>query len=78
VSRVIDRALQPTLGILFGLPGNSKFRRELHRLSRDMEIRNCGPGYILKRAMMCVSKDVWDRPFVLNDGSRVAQYVPSK
>ena len=54
VSRVIDRALQPTLGILFGKPGNSKFRRELHRLSRDTAVRNCGKFLLAFLMFECV------------------------
>mmetsp|Transcript_33997 Transcript_33997/g.50759 ORF Transcript_33997/g.50759 Transcript_33997/m.50759 type:complete len:658 (-) Transcript_33997:19-1992(-) len=63
VSRVIDQALKPTLGILYNQKGNSKFKRTLHELSRDGNIRNCGPGYILRKAMMCVEDDIWDKPF---------------
>ncbi|KAL7522028.1 hypothetical protein ACHAWX_006723 [Stephanocyclus meneghinianus] len=76
VSGIIDSAIQPTLGILFGQRGNSQFRRELHRLSRDMTVRNCGAGYILKKAMACVPPEVWDRPFALNES--IVNYIPSK
>jgi hypothetical protein len=76
VSGIIDCAIQPTLGILFGQRGNSQFRRELHRLSRDMSVRNCGAGYILKKAMACIPNEVWERPFALNESE--ANYIPSK
>eukprot|EP00804_Cyclotella_cryptica_P007922 CCRYP_019656-RA/>CCRYP_019656-RA protein AED:0.12 eAED:0.12 QI:495/1/1/1/1/1/2/2046/525 len=76
VSGIIDSAIQPTLGILFGQRGNSQFRRELHRLSRDMTVRNCGAGYMLKRAMACIPPEVWDRPFELNES--LVSYIPSK
>mmetsp|Transcript_58519 Transcript_58519/g.174271 ORF Transcript_58519/g.174271 Transcript_58519/m.174271 type:complete len:506 (-) Transcript_58519:4-1521(-) len=51
VSRVIDRSLKPSIGMLHGQQGNSAFRRAYHRLSRDMSIRNCGPGFILRKMM---------------------------
>ncbi|KAL7435054.1 hypothetical protein ACHAXM_004423 [Skeletonema potamos] len=77
VSRVIDQSLQPTLGILYGVVGNRTFRRELHRLSRDLSVRNCGPGFILKKAMCCVPCEIWDSLFNTND-DKVVQYFPTK
>ena len=64
VSSVIDRPLKPILGVFAGLPGNAKFRREIHRLSRDMSVRNCGPGYVLRKATECISNDILDAEFV--------------
>lgn len=75
VSGIVDSAIQPTLGILFGQRGNSQFRRELHRLSRDMSVRNCGPAYILRKAMAAIPQEVWDRPFALNE---TTNYIPSR
>ena len=68
VSSVIDRPLKPILGVFAGLPGNAKFRREIHRLSRDMSVRNCGPGYVLRKATECVSNDILDAKFSKCDG----------
>lgn len=76
-SRVIDQSLQPTSGILYGIVGNGTFRRELHRLSRDLTVRNCGPGYILQKAMCSVPCEIWDQPFSTNDDKAV-QYFPTK
>lgn len=76
VSGIIDSAIQPTLGILYGQRGNNLFRRELHRLSRDMNVRNCGPAYILRKAMSAIPPDVWDRPFGLNETE--VNYIPSR
>lgn len=78
VSRVIDQSLQPTLGILYGVTGNGPFRRELHRLSRNASVRNCGPGFILKKAMQCVPGEVWDEPFSTKNGDKAVQFYPSK
>ena len=78
VSRVIDQSLQPALGILFGLDGNKTFRRELHRLSRDLNVRNCGPGFILKKAMSSIPDEIWDKPFSSNNDEKAVQYYPTK
>lgn len=77
VSGIVDSALQPTLGILYGQRGNNLYRRELHRLSRDMTVRNCGPAYILKKSMEVVSKEIWDEPFSLSE-TETSCYVPSR
>jgi len=50
-SKVIDRSLKPVLGIFFNLPRSKTFRRACDRLSRNLRIRNCGPGYILRKAI---------------------------
>ena len=68
VSSVIDRPLKPVLGVFAGLPGNARFRREIHRLGRDMNVRNCGPGYVLRKAMECVKPEILDAEFVNCDG----------
>jgi len=68
VSSVIDRPLKPILGVFAGLKGNAKFRREIHRLSRDMTVRNCGPGYVLRKAVECISSDILDGEFAKCDG----------
>mmetsp|Transcript_17597 Transcript_17597/g.38106 ORF Transcript_17597/g.38106 Transcript_17597/m.38106 type:complete len:550 (+) Transcript_17597:129-1778(+) len=77
VTRIIDKALQPTWGILAGEPGQKAFRRVSHELSRDKTARNCGPGYILFRAMKSVSDDVWDKPFE-SSGEKETTYYPTK
>lgn len=63
-SRVIDRSLKPILGIFFGLPKSKLFRRECDRLSRDKLIRNCGPGYILRKAVSAMPQKLLDDNFV--------------
>ena len=62
-SRVIDRSLKPIHGILFGLPKSKTFKRKLDTLSRDLSIRNCGPGYMIRKAMQCVPQELWDKAF---------------
>lgn len=67
VTRIIDRALQPTWGILAGEVGKTVFRRVSHELSRDVTVRNCGPGYILWKAMQSIPPEIWDKPFELGN-----------
>ena len=78
VSRIVDRALAPTQGILAGEPGHKAYRRTAHELRRDKTVRNCGPGYVLWKAMRAVPDDVWDKPFVLADAGKATTYYPSK
>ena len=75
-SGIIDRAIQPVLGILYGQRGNNLFRRELHQLSRNMAVRNCGPAYIMRKAMAAINQEVWDTPFSLN--GTAASYIPTR
>ena len=77
VTRIIDRAIQPTWGILAGEKGKIVFCRVSHELSRDRYCQNCGPGYILWKAMESVPDEIWDKPFELSDG-RKTTYYPSK
>lgn len=77
VSRIVDFALQPTHGILAGERGNKLFLRESSRLSREIQVRNCGPGYILWQAMRSVADEVWDQPFEKSEGIQ-SDYYPSR
>ena len=77
VTRIVDRALAPTHGILAGEAGQKAFRRASHDLSRDGTVRNCGPGYILWKAMRAAPDEVWDRPFDLS-GVKTTTYYPTK
>ncbi|KAL7549938.1 hypothetical protein ACHAWF_013193, partial [Thalassiosira exigua] len=77
VTRIVDQSLAPTARILAGMQGKNAFRRASHDLSRDKQVRNCGPGYILWKAMRVVPDDVWDEPFEPS-GSKAIGYYPSK
>ena len=63
-SRIVDRALKPIHGIFFGLQKNRSFRRACDELSRDTSIRNCGPGFILRKAMETMPAMILDQHFV--------------
>ena len=62
-SRVVDRSLKPIQGIFFGLPKSKLFRRECDRLSRNKEVRNCGPGYIIRKALTVMPDEILDENF---------------
>ena len=66
-SKVIDRSLKPILGIFFGQPKSKFFRRECDRLSRDKSIRNCGPGYIVRKVMSVLPPYMLDEEFVKSE-----------
>ncbi|CAD7976031.1 unnamed protein product [Amoebophrya sp. A25] len=60
---VVGRCTKPVLGLFWKMAGNRQFRRDLDTFSRDLSIRNCGPGYILRRAVGNLPDDVLDMPF---------------
>jgi tRNA-dihydrouridine synthase len=63
-SRAIGRCLKPVRGLFFGLRGGKQFRLECDRLNRDRKVRNCGPGYILRKVMSDLPEELLDAPFV--------------
>ena len=64
-SSTIDRALRPIMGIMHNLRGSKKFRRTLDQLSRDSTIRNCGPAYILQKAIeISIPDQILDQAFI--------------
>jgi tRNA-dihydrouridine synthase A len=63
-SRVLGRCLTPVQGIFFGLPKAKAFRRACHILGRDWAVRNCGPAFILKKAMKSVPAYMLDDDFL--------------
>ena len=77
VTGIIDRALRPTWGILSGEKGNSAFRRASEDLCRCINVRNCGPGFVLWKAMQAAPDEIWDKPFDLSGESKTS-YYPSK
>ena len=63
-ARAIGRCLKPVRGLFFGLPKGKQFRLECDRMNRDTKIRNCGPGYILRKIMTSMPQELLDQPFV--------------
>jgi len=62
-SVVMDRSMKPVLGIFFGKPKAKFFRHKLHCYARDLTIRNCGPGFAIRKAMSLMPAHVLDEPF---------------
>jgi tRNA-dihydrouridine synthase A len=64
-TRVMDRSLKPVHNLFFSQPGAKAFRRACETLSRDTTIRNCGPAFVLLRAVAAtIAPDVLDQPLV--------------
>eukprot|EP00934_Nitzschia_sp_Nitz4_P008836 Nitzschia sp. Nitz4//scaffold7_size249615//12741//14165//NITZ4_001135-RA/size249615-processed-gene-0.169-mRNA-1//-1//CDS//3329558316//8826//frame0 len=49
--RLIGRALIPIRGMFFGQPKSKQFNKRLDDLGRDLAVRNCGPGYMIRKAL---------------------------
>ncbi len=61
----IGRCLTPIRGLFFGLHGGSKhFKLQCDTLAKDRTVRNCGPGYIVRKAMSMMPDEMLDAPFV--------------
>ena len=68
---VMYRSVKPILGIFFGLPRAPKtFRREIDRLIQiDLTIRNCGPAFLIQKALQVVPDNLLDQEFTLTEES---------
>ena len=62
-SRLIGRALIPIRGMFFGLPKSKLFNQHLDRLARDLKVRDCGPGYMIRKALEVVPPYILDQDF---------------
>jgi tRNA-dihydrouridine synthase A len=62
---ILHRSFKPTLGVFFGIPGASTaWKRTLAALTnKEEEYRNCGPGFLLRRAMGAMPDHVLDHSF---------------
>ncbi len=49
-TRIIDRSLKPILNIFHGCHGSKTFRHHCETLRRNLDLRNCGPAYIIYNA----------------------------
>jgi tRNA-dihydrouridine synthase A len=63
--RIIGRCLKPIVGIFNGVPYSRAFRRACDDLGQDPQLRNCGPGYILRKAVKTIPDKILDRPFAM-------------
>ncbi|CAB9530851.1 dihydrouridine(20/20a) synthase [Seminavis robusta] len=62
-SCVMDRCFKPVYGVFFGIPGSRTFRRAIDVNSRDQKRRNCGPAFLLRKAMQVMPSELLDQPF---------------
>lgn len=65
--RLVVRALRPVKGLFHGLPKRKLFLRTLDEQAKDLSIRNCGVGFILRRVMEIIPNDLLDRNFVRSE-----------
>ena len=64
-SRVIGRSLKPIRYLFVGLPKSRIFLTTLDRYGQDLSIRNCGPGFIIRKAVKdAISTNLLQLPFV--------------
>jgi hypothetical protein len=64
-TRVVNRCTKPVLSLFLGMEGGAmKWKRTINQLSQDLQIRNCGPAYLLRVAMDTVLDELSDQPFV--------------
>jgi len=66
-SRIIARCLKPIQGLFAGIPNTRIFRRTCDELAQNRRVRNCGPGYIVRKAMESISDDILEKEFVHTD-----------
>lgn len=66
--RIIWRSLIPIRGMFFGLPKSKQFNHRLDVLTRDATYRECGPGFIIRKALEdIIPPDVLDQDFVTSE-----------
>jgi hypothetical protein len=66
-NRIIGRCFKPIRGLFYALPGGKVFLHTLDKTARDKSIRNCGPGYILRRVMEQVPSELLDQDFIFSE-----------
>ena len=49
-TRIVDRSLKPILNIFHGCHGSKTFRHHCETLRRNLDLRNCGPAFIIYNA----------------------------
>ena len=63
-TRIIGRALKPVMGIFSGCPKSRIFRRTCDSLGKNTSTRDCGPGFILRKAIQSMPDFILDEDFV--------------
>jgi len=62
-SYIVDHAFKPILGIFFGMRYSKCFKRECDKICRNVFIRNCGPGFMIRKALECMPDEILDQDF---------------
>jgi tRNA-dihydrouridine synthase A len=62
-AKIIGRALKPVQGIFSGCPKSRLFRRTCDSLGQNVSLRDCGPGYILRKAIESMPDYIIDEDF---------------
>ena len=57
------RCLKPVQGMFSGIPDTRVWRRVCDTLGQDKRIRNCGPAYVIRRAMQSIPREILDQDF---------------
>ena len=60
----IGRSLTPIQGLLFGIHSGKCFKIQCNKLAKDRRVQNCGPGYIVRKAMATIPDKLLDALFV--------------
>jgi len=63
-SHVIGHSFKPIQGICFGLKNSKAFKKVFLKLSVDISLRNCGPGFLIRKTMESMPGKVLDRNFI--------------
>ena len=57
------RCLKPVQGMFSGIPDTRVWRRVCDKLGQDPRVRNCGPAYVIRKAMQSIPKEILDQDF---------------
>ena len=60
----IDRSLTPIMELFFGIHSGKCFKTQYNKLANDRRVQNCGPGYIVRNAMLTILAKLLDAPLV--------------
>jgi len=69
-NRIIGRSFKPIRGLFHALPEGKVFLHSLNELARDTTLRNCGPGYILRRVIDQTPSKLLDQDFIFSEKAK--------
>ena len=78
-ARLVGRCIKPIANLFFNLPKNRAFKRTCDEYCRNPRLRNCGPAFILRKAVHdMIPDDILDMPLKKTedlDSSDIPFYV---